>query len=217
VKLSMLACTLLVLGVLLAGCEKPVHDATTRDSEYALSDTLNASRMPAVADKCGGDFALAPGRAGAIVVGMPADSARSLCRILREWHVAEYSSAILVASVGSDSIRIWTGQGKVDWLDITVPHYKTADGIGVGSRVDALLRHGSLSGGFGDGLDVFVLHTTSGPLCGLSFQIDAATATAMLQFTRNRLDSSGIRRAFEAIGTSGRVVAVWVLAPRRCG
>lgn len=158
---------------------------------------------------CLGDALLAPGRAGAIVVGMPIDSVASVCPIARRVVSPEYEAEILFIPVEADTLRVWTRASRVDWIDVSSPRYRTADSLGVAESGLRLLRLPDLGGGPGDGNDIYVLHSRAKQVCGLSFVMDRQSSES-LAGTKN------IRDDLAALRPEPTIVAVWVGGPSNC-
>jgi hypothetical protein len=79
--------------------------------------------------------------------------------------------------------------GRIFWMEVSSPMFRTADPIGVGSPLGRLLERDGLSGGVGDCADADGLNATNGPACGLVFWLDSQTAKAISEIAHLNPDS----------------------------
>jgi hypothetical protein len=47
---------------------------------------------------------------------MPADSVKLHCTVVQEVDVPTYGTRLMLVSVGTDTLRIWTARSKVEWM-----------------------------------------------------------------------------------------------------
>lgn len=148
------------------------------ESQQAGSERSRRREAPRTS-RCDESGALAPSRVGPLRVGMSLDSVRKVCVVTSDIAVAEYRARLLRVPAGPDTIQVWSYGRVIDWMEVPSPLFRTSDSLGVGVRIGQLLRLPDLTGGVGDGDDAYVVYARSGPVCGLSFWLDATTARAM--------------------------------------
>lgn len=129
-------------------------------------DTSGGAR-PSQESKCDGKTITSDG-VGALRIGMSVESAKSSCNVLRDTTLLGGEGMMerrLVVSFPPDVLDAEIVDGRVWRLDIRSPGFRTADSLGVGSRIGDLSRLGRLQGLVGEG----VLVVVSPDRCGLSF------------------------------------------------
>ena len=116
---------------------------------------------------------LTGGRVGALYLGMPVDSVRLRCRVVRDTVEQDEGgdARYLVILVGPDTLRALVRSDRVDDILVQSSRFATADGIRVGTRLARLLSYRGLSGGAGEG-EYYVDADSNPALCGLSFRLD---------------------------------------------
>ena len=162
-------------------------------SVRALVVLCIASIAQAQSAPCDRPGVLGPRGIGLIAIGMTSDSLARVCRVVGQRKVAEYDLSVIDVRIGSDTVRAFARQGRIEWLEITSPRFRTSDSIGVGSSAAAILDFPDVTGGPGDGTDTYAVWSKSGAHCGLTFWLDGRTA-AMLNAARgDRLRLLGMR------------------------
>ena len=136
---------------------------------------------------------LSPKGIGELAIGMPEDSVARLCTVLSRTKDREYELTILAVRVGTDTVRAFVREGRISWIEVQSPRIRTDDSVGVGASATSLLHLTEISAGPGDGANTFALSARSGPLCGLTFWLDAATAEMLNAARGDRLRLLGMR------------------------
>lgn len=108
--------------------------------------------------------------AGALRIGMTVDDVRARCGVAsdgtRPGPEGEPSRVIEVP-MGADTVDAEIEDGRVWRIPVTSPRLRTADDLGVGTRLARLLELRDVQPAMGEGLYVL-----SPAHCGLSFQLD---------------------------------------------
>lgn len=135
------------------------------------ADSGSAARQPsAVSDACGRPVIDGEG-VGGIRLGMEVDTVKAHCAIIRdtvELRSEGQAERILVAAFGDDTVTVEVDSARVWRIEITDPGLRTADWLGVGTPLSALLAlKGGKQGLTGEG-NLFVITEAR---CGLSFEL----------------------------------------------
>jgi len=129
-----------------------------------------APSAPRAGDACGRPVVDGNG-IGVIRIGMPVDAVKARCIVARdtmELRAEGQSERILVVPFGTDTANVEVNDGRVWRIEITNPGLRTADWIGVGTPLSALLGlKGGVQGLTGEG-NLFLLAEAK---CGLSFEL----------------------------------------------
>jgi hypothetical protein len=157
-----------------APAEQEVREAvgaTQRDTARAASASESASAItPRAEDACGRPVVDGSG-IGAIRLGMPAETVKTRCLVVRdtvELRSEGQQERILVVAFGTDTAHVEVNDGRVWRIEITNPGLRTADWIGVGTPLSALLAlKGGMQGLTGEG-SLFLITEAK---CGLSFEL----------------------------------------------
>jgi hypothetical protein len=108
---------------------------------------------------------------GDIRIGMPVDSVKARCTVLRdtvERRAEGQLEHVLVAPFEGDSALIELSDGRVWRIEVTSPGIRTSNWLGVGTPLSTLLSlGGGVQGLTGEG-SLFLI---SQALCGLSFEL----------------------------------------------
>jgi hypothetical protein len=124
---------------------------------------------------------LAGNRVGALRLGMPADSVRGLCLVVRdttEMPEGQPTRMLIVVTAG-DTLRATLAEGKVYSVVVESPRFRVADSLHAGMPLSRVLGLPKLSGGRGEyGLYVW---SDEPPTCGISFLVDFAGRDPMLR------------------------------------
>lgn len=128
-----------------------------------------------------------------MVIGMTPDSLSRVCRIVAQRRAPEYELTIIDVLVGVDTVRAFEQRGRIAWIEVSSPRFRTADSLGVGSSAASILHLPDVTGGAGDGTDTFALSPRSGPHCGLTFWLDGRTAEMLNAARGDRLRLLGMR------------------------
>lgn len=167
-----------LLLLLAAGCGgKPV--AAGPAAPAAAPAPSAAPGRPAVvarpavpARSCGVESGILTGeRVGAVRLGMPLDSVKLLCRVVRDTTEEMEGEPVrfLIIAVGSDTLRAEAQQDVVARVQVRSARFQTRDSVRVGVPVERLLRFKDVSAGHGEG-DYFVI-SDAPTVCGLSFAV----------------------------------------------
>jgi len=123
---------------------------------------------------------------GAIRIGMDADSVKAHCTVARdtvEVRSEGQAERILVVALGGDTASVEIDSGRVWRIGIRTPKLRTADSLGVGTRLSTLLAlKGGVQGLVGEG-HMFLIAEAR---CGLSFELSAPAAPGDWQRARMR-------------------------------
>jgi hypothetical protein len=170
----------------------------------------STSRQVAERMACaGGRGPLDGERVGTLRLGMSIDSAKILCPTAVD--TIEYAEGepirVLIARVNADTIRIYPFGNSIWTMWVNSPAFQTQDSLKVGMPLTRLIAMPKLTGGFGEG--DFYLLDDSGSACGLSFQLDAATAHRLAG-----VDHVG-PETLQPYASSSRIIAVLVRGCRR--
>ena len=122
---------------------------------------------------CGVESGVLTGdRVGALRLGMPADSVRSVCAVARDTTEMPEGQAtrVLVVATAGDTLRATIEAGKIYSVVVESPRFRVADSLHAGMPLSRLLGFPKLTGGRGEyGLYVW---SDEPPLCGISFLVD---------------------------------------------
>ncbi|HET9012603.1 MAG TPA: hypothetical protein VFN38_12350 [Gemmatimonadaceae bacterium] len=154
---------------LFAGCRA---EQARVDEPAAVSRTSSAAAQrdcgPPVIDSAG---------VGGLRIGAPVDSVKARCTVLRdttERRAEGMPARLLAVRVGTDTLEAEVADGRVWRIEVTQRGVRTADSLGVGSPLAALLGIPGLRGAVGEG----ALYVMSPSRCGLSFQLSTAELRA---------------------------------------
>src|SRR5690348_17353400 len=179
------------LGISLTACtgdtsrEAPAEQVVREAVGASQSDTMRRSpasdtatpSAPSAGDECGRPVVDGDG-IGAIRIGMPAESVKTRCHVVRdtmELRAEGQQERILVVAFGDDTANVEVSEGRVWRIEITNPRLRTADWLGVGTPLSGLLAlRGGVQGLTGEG-SLFLLTEAK---CGLSFELSGPRAPA---------------------------------------
>jgi hypothetical protein len=203
-----------VAALALSSCRKPAPkpDTSAAPAPSAPAQTTPRGEVspPLTIDSrtCGVETRrLSGARAGALRLGMPADSVRQLCRVVRDTLESQEGEKVrrIVVAVEGDTLRVPVVEGRVHSIVVESRHFMTSDSVRVGMPLSRLLAYPGLTGAYGEG--DFYVFSDAPPVCGLSFRIDFGQRGQ--PFIRNPS-----RESLEPYGASARIEAILV---RRCG
>jgi hypothetical protein len=121
--------------------------------------------------RCSGRLTVTGDGVGALRVGASVAAVRKVCRIprvkLRRGETAGPAD-VLDFKVGGAPVQAEVENGRIWRIVIDGPQLKTADKLGVGSPLTALLASSPARGSQGEG----VIYAATARHCGLSFQLD---------------------------------------------
>jgi len=182
VRIALLTC-IAIIGCTAEGTrEAPVEQAVREAVQgAALPPTTQPAPAPGVATRAGGSC----GRpvvdgdgVGAIRIGMPVDSVKAHCAVVRdtvELRSGGQLERILVVAFGGDTANAELSAEQVWRIEITDPGLRTADWLGVGTPLATLLAlKGGTQGLTGEG-NLFLITQAR---CGLSFELSEPRSPA---------------------------------------
>lgn len=168
----------LALLLLLAGC----GGKTPQLRAPAPAPVPVAERPAPAARTCGVESArLAGDRAGALRLGMPADSVKGLCVVVRDTtEMPEgQETRVIVVSAGGDTLRASIEDGRIYSIVVESPRFRIADSLHVGMPLRRLIGIPKITGGRGEyGLYVW---SDEPATCGVSFLVRFAGRDPMLR------------------------------------
>jgi len=154
----------------------------------------------------GGGGILDGNHVGTLRIGMSIDSAKILCPTAVD--TVEYMEGervpVLIATLAGDSIRIYTQGSAIRTIWLGSPAFQTRDSLRVSIPLGRVLDLPSLAGGFGEGVFYVYDDRPTGPACGMSFQLDRATARKLVGVRRP------LRETLRPYAESGRIIGVLV-------
>jgi len=130
---------------------------------------------------------------GTLRIGITRDSLHRVCHVVRSRQGADYQVTIHDVRVGSDTVRVFERQGRVEWIEVDSPRFRTGDSLGAGTPAVTILNLPDVHGGPGDGTNTFALSPRSGVHCGLTFWLDPRTAEMLNAARGDRLRLLGMR------------------------
>lgn len=182
VELALALCVVSLVGCAGEGTSEAPAERAVREAvrEAAQgSDEPNApapesaspAREPSGASESCGRPVVSGDGVGGIRLGMPADTVKSRCNVVRdtmELRSEGQQERILVAVFGNDTAIVEVDSAKVWRIEITDPGLRTADWLGVGTPLSTLLAlDGGKQGLTGEG-NLFLITEAR---CGLSFEL----------------------------------------------
>ena len=130
-----------------------------------------AKELAREARRCSGKLTVTGDGVGALRVGASVAAVRKVCRIprvkLRRGEAAPPDN-MLEFKIGGAPVQAQVEDGRVWRVVIDGPQLKTADKLGVGSPLPALLASAPARASQGEG----VIYAATARHCGLSFQLD---------------------------------------------
>ncbi|MFL5568176.1 MAG: hypothetical protein ACJ79B_10895 [Gemmatimonadaceae bacterium] len=150
----------------LAACETKRSD----DSHTGSADRESAARDEVAPTTGCGEKTLTGNGAGALRIGLSADSVKALCHVVRDTTFRGLEGMMerrVVVALDADTVEAEVVDNRVWRLDIAARGLRTADSLGVGSTLQELLRLDQPQGLVGEG----VLVVVSRQHCGLSFML----------------------------------------------
>jgi hypothetical protein len=118
----------------------------------------------------GSEMAISGNGIGAFKIGRSVDSLRNDCLVVQDTTILGEEALpehVIAVAIGSDIIAATVDSGHVWRITIEAPNLRTADSLGVGSRLSDLLRDTDAVGAEGEG----VLYVQLPSHCGLSFRL----------------------------------------------
>jgi len=176
----------IVLGVALLGCSGP--DSREAPAEQVLREAVQAAaQAPDTPARTTDSAPVAPISASPVVscgrpvmdgdgvgnirIGMPTDSVKAHCTVLRdtvERRAEGQFERILVVPFEEDSAVVEVSDGRVWRIEVTNPGIRTSNWLGVGTPLSTLLGlQGGVQALTGEG-NLFLV---SQALCGMSFEL----------------------------------------------
>jgi len=155
------------LAVFVAGC----GGGQSRDDRAAADSATMPPPPPGLA-VCGGTTITDSG-VGELRIGQAVAEVSARCTVVRDTIAIRdegQSARVIAVDFGADTVEAEVVRDSVWRIDITSPAFRTADSLGVGTAVPALLERPGLRPLSGEGR-VFV---TTDAHCGLSFQLSVA-------------------------------------------
>lgn len=159
---------LLALGLL--ACDRSAASRPAIGGQQV--GTTGSTHMSAVPLPCGvrAGSTLTGSGIGEIQIGHSVDSIRRVCSVTRDTTVLGgegLPERVISVAVARDTINAIVDNGRVWRIHIEQPDIRTADSLGVGSRISDLIRDTRARGAEGEG----VLYLLLPSHCGLSFRI----------------------------------------------
>lgn len=181
VRLALIACIAMVgcsaEGAREAPAEQAVREAVQGAEQQPTAQPAPAPGDPGIARSCGRPVVDGDG-VGAIRIGMPADSVKAHCAVVRdtmELRSEGQLERILVVAFGGDTANVEVSSELVWRIEITEPGLRTADWLGVGTPLATLLAvKGGVQGLTGEG-NLFLITEAH---CGLSFELSEPRSPA---------------------------------------
>jgi hypothetical protein len=152
----------LALVVMLGGCRLETRRTVdSADHARVVADAATHPCGPPVIDSAG---------VGALRIGVPLDSVRARCLVLRdtvELRAEGQPARIVSVPIGGDTVEAEIVDGRVWRVTVARPGLRTADSLGVGTPVTRLLAlFPRAIGAHGEG-GIYATSTR----CGLSFRL----------------------------------------------
>ncbi len=112
-------------------------------------------------------------RVGAIRIGMPADSVKIVCHLVRDTLESAEGDLyrVLVVLAADDTLRAGIWHDRVRSVILRSARFSTADSLHVGISLARLRTYPGMEGADGEG-EYFVYDETDPRTCGLSFRLD---------------------------------------------
>lgn len=151
----------------MAGCQRGDQKVDARLADSATAQP--PAPTPVTVPDCGGS-ALSDSALGEVRIGRTVAEVSARCTVVRDTTAPRSEgqlARVIDVVVGSDTIEAEVIEDRIWRIEVTSPAYRTADSLGVGTPLPALLAHEGVSPLSGEGR----LFVKTASHCGLSFQL----------------------------------------------